>query len=93
MANNADEVQLMAAAAQKNNVLLMEAYHNLYHPMVQRIKELCKKEMDQIKHIETTMYNCSACAGCDAVFLTGVTPQYAALSRSSADRISGTTMP
>ena len=68
MANNADEVQLMAAAAQKNNVLLMEAYHNLYHPMVQRIKELCKKEMDQIKHIETTMYNRSVCAGCDACF-------------------------
>jgi len=55
MASNAEEAQQMAAAAKKNGVFLMEAYHWMYHPMAARIKELVKRDIDKIKHIEAIM--------------------------------------
>jgi len=55
MANNAEEAQQMAAAAKKNGVFFMEAYHWMYHPMAARIKELVKRDIDKIKHIEAVL--------------------------------------
>jgi predicted dehydrogenase len=39
-ANNEDEAQRMAIAAQRANRLVVEAFHNLYHPMAARVKVL-----------------------------------------------------
>jgi len=53
LANNADEATHMAQTAQACDRLLIEAFHNRYHPLVLRIKEITDSgEIGPIRHLE-----------------------------------------
>lgn len=53
IASNAQEAQAMAKVADETGLVLMEAFHNLYHPIVQRMKEIIDNgEIGTIRHIE-----------------------------------------
>jgi len=53
LANNAEEAQKMSEAVkQSNGLIFMEAFHYKYHPMGNRIKEICEKELEgKIKNV------------------------------------------
>ncbi len=53
-ASNAQEARQMQLAAQKNNRVLMEAFHYRFHPMAQRMQDAVKL-LGKIRHIETNM--------------------------------------
>ncbi|MFN8439765.1 MAG: Gfo/Idh/MocA family oxidoreductase [Caldilineaceae bacterium] len=53
IASNAQEARQMATVAAETGLVLMEAFHNLYHPLVKRMKEIVKSgELGTIRHIE-----------------------------------------
>lgn len=53
IAANAEEARQMAQVADETGLLLMEAFHNLYHPLVKRMKEIVDSgELGTICHIE-----------------------------------------
>lgn len=53
IAANAEEAKLMAATAAETGLVLMEAFHNLYHPLIRRMKEIVDSgELGRIRHIE-----------------------------------------
>lgn len=53
IASNAREAQQMATVAAETGLVLMEAFHNLYHPLVKRMKEVVQSgELGTIRHIE-----------------------------------------
>jgi len=53
-ANNAAQAELMQQAAQRNDRVLLEAFHYRFHPMAQEMKDAVKK-LGKISHIETNM--------------------------------------
>lgn len=53
IASNAQEAAQMATVAAETGLVLMEAFHNLYHPLVKRMKEIVQSgELGTIRHIE-----------------------------------------
>ncbi|MGJ8685870.1 MAG: Gfo/Idh/MocA family protein, partial [Spongiibacteraceae bacterium] len=52
--SNADEARQMAAAASRNNKVLMEALHYRFHPMATRMQSAVA-ELGSLRHIETNM--------------------------------------
>jgi predicted dehydrogenase len=53
LASNAEQARQMVAVAKANGLLLAEAFHNLYHPLAGRIKDLIQQgEIGQVKAIE-----------------------------------------
>ena len=56
IAANADEAAQMAETAQRNGVVLMEAFHYRYHPLTLRLLELLHQgDLGSVRRIETTM--------------------------------------
>jgi predicted dehydrogenase len=56
LAANANEAALLAEAATSSGKLLMEAFHQDYHPLAQRIREIISQGLlGQLNHIETYM--------------------------------------
>jgi len=53
-ANNASQAELMRQAAQRNNRVLLEAFHYRFHPMAQEMKDAVK-QLGKISRIETNM--------------------------------------
>jgi predicted dehydrogenase len=52
-ASNASEAELMAAAAQERQLVLMEAFHYRYHPLAVRMKEIVTSgELGEIRRLE-----------------------------------------
>lgn len=55
-ASNASEAMLMAEAAEKSNLVLMEAFHYRYHPLAKRMKEIVTSgELGTLRHIEASL--------------------------------------
>ncbi len=55
-AANADEAELMAAAAARHGRVLMEAFHYRHHPLALRMLEIVRSGvLGRIQHIETNM--------------------------------------
>ncbi len=53
LASNAQEAQAMANVAQATGLTLVEAFHNLYHPLLRRMKQIVVSgELGQIRSIE-----------------------------------------
>lgn len=53
IASNAQEAAQMATVATETGLVLMEAFHNLYHPLVKRMKEIVQSgELGTIRHVE-----------------------------------------
>ena len=53
IASNAQEARQMATVAAEAGLVLMEAFRNLYHPLVKRMKEVVQSgELGTIRHIE-----------------------------------------
>ena len=52
---NADEARLVAAAASKSDVVVMEAFHWRYHPMATRLIEIVQGEIGELEHIEASI--------------------------------------
>ncbi len=53
LAANAIEAATMAAVAEEQGLLLMEAFHTLYHPLAARLKTIIKSgELGTIRHVE-----------------------------------------
>ena len=55
-AANSDEAVAMAATAERTDMVLMEAFHYRYHPLILRALEILHSgEIGTIRHIETAM--------------------------------------
>lgn len=55
-ASNAVEAERMAAAAQQSKLVLMEAFHYRYHPLVARMKEILDSgELGAIQRLEASL--------------------------------------
>jgi len=53
LASNADEAREMQRVAVESGLVLVEAFHNLYHPLIQQIKAIVESgELGIIEHIE-----------------------------------------
>ena len=52
---NADEARIVAAAANKSGVIVMEAFHWRYHPMATRLIEIVQGEIGELEHIEASI--------------------------------------
>lgn len=53
MAANAVEAATMAAVAQEAGLVLMEAFHTLYHPLATRLKAIVESgELGRLRHVE-----------------------------------------
>jgi len=53
---NADEAELVAGAAERSGLVVMEAFHWRYHPLAARMLEIIDSgELGPVKHIETWM--------------------------------------
>jgi predicted dehydrogenase len=56
IAANAKEAMSMAAVAERTGLVLMEAFHYRYHPLMTRVLAILHSgEIGQIRHIETSM--------------------------------------
>jgi predicted dehydrogenase len=52
---NADEAEQVAAAARDTGLVVMEAFHYRYHPLVERVLEIIRAELGPLRRIETRM--------------------------------------
>ncbi|MCB0081052.1 MAG: Gfo/Idh/MocA family oxidoreductase [Caldilineaceae bacterium] len=53
LASNADQAQQMANVASETGLVLMEAFHNLYHPLAMRAQELIQSGViGSLRHVE-----------------------------------------
>ncbi len=52
---NTEEAEQVAAAAKKSGLVVMEAFHYRYHPLVTRLLEIVKNELGTIQRVETRM--------------------------------------
>jgi predicted dehydrogenase len=53
---NADEAEQVAAVAERTGLVVMEAFHYRYHPLVDRLLDIIASgELGEIQHIETHM--------------------------------------
>jgi predicted dehydrogenase len=50
--SNANEARLMVQASQQAGLILMEAFHYRYHPLIERVRELVTR-LGRVRHIET----------------------------------------
>jgi predicted dehydrogenase len=55
IAANAVEAEQMAEAAQQADRVLVEAFHWRYHPMAARMREVVRKELGSVEHIDVTL--------------------------------------
>ena len=56
IASNAAEAEQMAAAATRNGLVLVEAFHYRYHPLAARMKDIVESgELGRLRDIETSM--------------------------------------
>jgi predicted dehydrogenase len=53
-AANADEAAEVAAAARKSGLVVMEAFHNRYHPLALRLPEVVA-ELGELRHVEARL--------------------------------------
>ncbi|TDD49985.1 Gfo/Idh/MocA family oxidoreductase [Kribbella antibiotica] len=52
---NADEARTVAAAADKSGLVVMEAFHNRYHPLAQRMQEIVESgELGKLRLVEAS---------------------------------------
>jgi predicted dehydrogenase len=54
-AANADEAEAVAAAARDHGIVVMEAFHYRYHPLVDRVLEIIGGELGSLRRVETRM--------------------------------------
>ena len=52
---NAEEAEQVAAAASASGLVVMEAFHYRYHPLVTRLLEIVRDELGPIRRVETRM--------------------------------------
>ena len=52
---NADEAEQVAAAARDTGLVVMEAFHYRYHPLVDRVLEIIRGELGPLRRVETRM--------------------------------------
>lgn len=53
LASNASEAKEMKQAAAETGLVLVEAFHNLYHPLTQQVKRVIESdELGEIQHVE-----------------------------------------
>jgi predicted dehydrogenase len=55
IASNAREAEQMAEAAERTGRVLTEAFHWRYHPLAERMREVVRSELGEIRHIEATL--------------------------------------
>ncbi|MEU8140588.1 Gfo/Idh/MocA family oxidoreductase [Nonomuraea sp. NPDC048901] len=53
--SNAAEARSVADAAAKSGVVVMEAFHYRYHPLMERALEIVATELGEVRHVETWM--------------------------------------
>ncbi|MEV0351404.1 Gfo/Idh/MocA family oxidoreductase [Nonomuraea sp. NPDC050680] len=53
--SNAAEARSVADAAAKSGVVVMEAFHYRYHPLMERVLEIVGTELGEVRHVETWM--------------------------------------
>ena len=54
LAANADEARVMVDAGHAAGLVMMEAFHWRYHPMAQRIREICDTELGTLERAEAS---------------------------------------
>jgi predicted dehydrogenase len=54
-AANADEAEQVASAARDAGIVVMEAFHYRYHPLVDRVLEIVRGELGALRRVETRM--------------------------------------
>jgi predicted dehydrogenase len=52
---NADEAEAVASAARDTGLVVMEAFHYRYHPLVDRVLEIIGSELGALRRVETRM--------------------------------------
>jgi predicted dehydrogenase len=52
---NADEAEQVASAARDAGIVVMEAFHYRYHPLVDRVLEIIRGELGPLRRVETRM--------------------------------------
>jgi predicted dehydrogenase len=52
---NADEAEQVASAARDTGLVVMEAFHYRYHPLVDRVLEIIRGELGPLRRVETRM--------------------------------------
>ena len=52
---NADEAEQVAAAARDTGLVVLEAFHYRYHPLVERVLEIIRGELGPLRRVETRM--------------------------------------
>lgn len=52
---NADEAEAVASAARDTGLVVMEAFHYRYHPLVDRVLEIIRGELGSLRRVETRM--------------------------------------
>jgi predicted dehydrogenase len=52
---NAEEAEAVAAAADASGLVVMEAFHYRYHPLVERLLEIVGDELGPLRRVETRM--------------------------------------
>jgi predicted dehydrogenase len=52
---NADEAEQVASAARDPGLVVMEAFHYRYHPLVERVLEIIRGELGSLRRVETRM--------------------------------------
>jgi predicted dehydrogenase len=53
--SNADEARTVAEAAKQSGLVVMEAFHYRYHPLMERALQIVGTELGEIRHVETWM--------------------------------------
>ncbi|MEU9890095.1 Gfo/Idh/MocA family oxidoreductase [Sphaerisporangium sp. NPDC051011] len=53
--SNADEATSVAEAARRSRLVVMEAFHYRYHPLMERALEIVHTELGEVRHVETWM--------------------------------------
>ncbi|WP_248960947.1 Gfo/Idh/MocA family protein [Sphaerisporangium perillae] len=53
--SNAAEARTVADAAEKSGLVVMEAFHYRYHPLMERALEIVRTELGEVRHVETWM--------------------------------------
>ncbi|WP_214415224.1 Gfo/Idh/MocA family protein [Sphaerisporangium fuscum] len=53
--SNAEQARAVAEAAEKSGLVVMEAFHYRYHPLMERALEIVRTELGEVRHVETWM--------------------------------------
>ncbi|MDH2429691.1 Gfo/Idh/MocA family oxidoreductase [Sphaerisporangium sp. TRM90804] len=55
LTSNAAEARTVAEAARRSGLVVMEAFHYRYHPLMARALEITQTQLGEIRHIETAL--------------------------------------